>query len=134
MKNPDGSYRDGPAGALSLQAEALDTEGRATPVADRIAGPECERPEYISERKEDLEEALEIAREEGVRMELIAVATMVGVRPAELAEQYGVEVNTVHKWGERFRTLYRSEIAKRHGGDFGKASLADEREIEEVLR
>lgn len=133
VKNPDGTFRPGPAGAISLQTEVTDSEGDTVSISDRVAGPEAERPDRIVEGRLELEDLLNQAGEAGERIEVSVVGAMVGWKPAEIADKYGVKANTVHKWSERFRTIYRADTGDEYP-DSADEATPEGREIMEVAR
>ena len=84
-------------------------DGSELELAGLIAGPQENQPEAIVERRLQVEARRVEARRGGPNAERAVIGAMVGIKPAEIADLCGVKENTVHKWMERFRTLYRAD-------------------------
>lgn len=108
-ENPDGSPRNHPRAAGSLNRVFVRSDGSTIELSEIISGPAESQPEKVCERREEVAMIREAARGQGMDTEIAVVGAMVGFRPAEIAEQRGVEVNTIHQRMSRFRTLYRAD-------------------------
>ena len=115
----DGTFRSTPAAAIPLDGERWGSSEEGIDPYEVVSGPEADRPERILEDREELEGLLETAKAFGLNAWRVIVGGMVGLSPAEIAEVYGVEVNTVHKWKSRFVLLYRAEEPGSDDGDPG---------------
>lgn len=109
-----GDYRrgkdrpDDPRRASSLDRQILRPDGSVVEISGLVAAPEREQPERAVEAREEVARIKEVASGMGPNVERAVIGVMVGIPPARVAELCGVKVNTVHKWMERFRIVYRA--------------------------
>lgn len=115
--NEDGSPKNHPRGATSLDAEIHTPDGGVVTRGELVPAPDTTRPDRIVEGREELQEILAAAREGSRTTEYAVVGGMVGYKPVEIAELCGQGVNAVHKGKsvfvrkrtDRFVTLYRAD-------------------------
>lgn len=105
-RNADGTYRDHPSAACSLDADALEVNGEGGHRYEYVRDLAATDPERVVLDREELGEILSGARERGQETLDLVLDTMRGLSAQEIAETHGVSLDVVYQRKSRFVRFY----------------------------
>ena len=105
-RNADGTYRDHPSAACSLDADALAVNGEGGHRYEYVRDLAATDPERVVLDREELGEILSGARERGQETLDLVLDTMRGLSAQEIAETHGVSLDVVYQRKSRFVRFY----------------------------